>query len=150
MPLLFHYLVPLLIAAGWYDYYGRRIPNAITLPLAGAGMLLQTFCGAGLAQALLSLTLGGGFFFLCYLLGMMGAGDVKLMAGVSVWLDPAAAAGALVWSIGCGGLMAVAMVIGRAVRLKWLKQGGASLEAATLPYGVAIAMGTWLSFGLIR
>ncbi len=149
MPLLFYYLVPLLIAAGWYDVYQRRIPNTITLPLAGVGVLLQLFFGAGWAQALLSLALGGGLFFFFYLLGMMGAGDVKLMAGISLWLDPRAVAGALVWSIGCGGLLALAMVARRVV-LSWRPGQGGSLERATLPYGVAIAMGTWLSFCLIR
>ncbi|HNW58569.1 MAG TPA: prepilin peptidase [bacterium] len=153
MPLLAYYLMPLLLVAGCYDLGWRRIPNALTLPLAGTGLVLQGLCGAGWVQALLSLALGGGIFFLFYLGGMIGAGDVKLMAGAAVWLDPAAAAGALVWTAASGGFLALVMMALQALRIRRGtapagKESG--LATATLPYGVAIALGTMLSFCQIR
>ena len=45
-----------------------------------------------------------------YAIGGMGAGDVKLLAGVGAWVGPALTLGAFVASAVVGGVMAVAMV----------------------------------------
>jgi prepilin peptidase CpaA len=150
MPLLYHYLMPLLLAAGFYDLYWRRIPNAITLPLAIVGLLLQGLVGAGFAQAGMSMMLGGAVFFILYLAGMMGAGDVKLMMAVGAWLDVPATMTALVLTICAGGLMALAMVIAQAFAMVRSGRMVGRIRAATMPYGIAIAAGSMLALFIIR
>lgn len=149
MPLLFYYLMPLLLAAGLYDFYWRRIPNMITLPMAGVGIVLQTCTGAGFSHALIGLMAGGGFFFLCYLAGIMGAGDVKLMAAVSIWLDIPVIIAALVLTIFCGGLLAVAMLIWHRSKKNRADQDKVANGKLSLPYGVAIAAGSVLSLFIV-
>jgi prepilin peptidase CpaA len=69
------------------DLRGFRIPNSLTLPLLATGWVYHGFAGRGaILDSLLGSLLGGAVLFLVYLLGGMGAGDVKLLAGVGAWL----------------------------------------------------------------
>ncbi len=68
------------------DVRSRRIPNWLTGTAIGLGWECTDGCRAGWRwpTAALAGAIGGGVFLLFYLGGGMGAGDVKLMAGVSV------------------------------------------------------------------
>ena len=74
-------------AAVW-DLRLRRIPNKLTLPVFGLGILYQgIFYGpAGLANAAQGFSVGFGLLFVLWLIGGGGGGDVKLMGALSVWL----------------------------------------------------------------
>jgi prepilin peptidase CpaA len=65
-----------------------KIHNALTFPLIASGLVDHAITGgsAGLASGASAMGVGFGVFFLVYLLGGMGGGDVKLMAGVGAWL----------------------------------------------------------------
>ncbi len=65
-----------------------RVPNVLTIPLLIGGLIYQTATAgpSGLLGGLLGALLGFAVLFGLYLLGAMGAGDVKLMAGVGAWL----------------------------------------------------------------
>jgi Flp pilus assembly protein protease CpaA len=68
-----------LIAAGW-DWRTRTIPNWLTIPALSAGLALNRLDGVyGLGVALL---IQVPFFFA----GMIGGGDVKLMAAAGALL----------------------------------------------------------------
>jgi prepilin peptidase CpaA len=70
------------------DLWKFKVHNLLTLPLLGAGLLYHGLTGglAGLAESSLGALCGFAIMIIFYLLGGMGAGDVKLMAGVGAWL----------------------------------------------------------------
>ena len=85
--LLFIALAVAIIAAFW-DIKQRRIPNWLTYPGIGLGVVLRglLFGWKGLGSAVTGCLLVGGIMFLFYAVRAMGAGDVKLMAAIgSSW-----------------------------------------------------------------
>lgn len=70
------------------DLKSFRIPNYITAPLAASGIVFHgVFYGsAGLQNSIFGLLFGFFSLMLLYLIGGMGAGDVKLLAAVGAWL----------------------------------------------------------------
>jgi prepilin peptidase CpaA len=89
-------VLPLLVvlAAGALtavtDVRSFRIPNYITFPLLIAGILFHTFAasGRGAPFALLGGAVGFACLFVFYVMGGVGAGDVKLTAAAGAWLGP--------------------------------------------------------------
>lgn len=87
---------PLLLASVFFivicttDTLYSRIPNLFNLALAFAGFGYQfySFGPSGLLTALLGLGLGFSLLFPFYLLGGMGAGDVKALAAVGALVGP--------------------------------------------------------------
>jgi prepilin peptidase CpaA len=65
------------------DIQTRRIPNRYCMGLLGIGASSAAFSRgwSGLADGLLGATLGFMIFLIPYVLGGLGGGDVKLMAG---------------------------------------------------------------------
>jgi prepilin peptidase CpaA len=88
-------------------------------------------------------------FLIFYILGGMGGGDIKLMAGFGAVLGPVRVLEASLWVAACGGLLAVAVIAYSTVRAFWRKRYsvGASKENSpeSIPYAPAIAAGVWLS-----
>jgi prepilin peptidase CpaA len=70
------------------DLRAFKIHNRLTLPLLVTGLVYHGVYGGGGAflNSLLGAAFGFGILFLFYLIGGMGGGDVKLMAGVGAWL----------------------------------------------------------------
>lgn len=73
------------------DLWKYRIYNQLTWPLLLSGLIYHCIAsgGNGGTAALVGVFVGMFPFLLLYLLGGMGAGDVKLMAGLGAWLGPA-------------------------------------------------------------
>jgi prepilin peptidase CpaA len=98
-------------------------------------------------------------FLIFYLLGGMGGGDVKLMAGFGALLGVQLLLQAALWTAGCGGVLALAVIGTRAIRDLWTRYSRAragepaagELDVAaagrtdSIPYAPAIAAGVWLS-----
>src|SRR5262245_459195 len=87
------------------DVWKFRVYNAMTLPLFFTGLVYHGATGgvSGLTNSLV----GGLFCFLVLILpygmGLMGAGDVKLLAGVGAWLGlPGAIVAFVVSSLAAG------------------------------------------------
>lgn len=79
-----------VITAVLVDAIEHRLPNVFTVPLVAAGLPILTavswFTGWGSPlRAVLGLLLFGGWMLIVALTGA-GAGDVKLAAGVGMWL----------------------------------------------------------------
>jgi pilus assembly protein CpaB len=83
------------------DLRELKIRNSLTLPLFISGLLYHGIAGGGVALA--ESASGGlaGFliFFPAFLLGILGGGDVKLLAAVGAWLGREAVCGVAL--IGC-------------------------------------------------
>jgi len=80
-------LVAALIAAVT-DVWKFKVYNTLTLPLLVSGLIYHTIIGGsqGLASSVTGLLCGFAILFFLYLLGGMGAGDVKLMAAIGAWM----------------------------------------------------------------
>ncbi len=163
-------LVTVLVAAVT-DIRTRRIPNQLTLPMMVLGLVLNTLGSGsgGFLSSLGGMAVGFALLFPVYLLGGMGAGDVKLLSAVGALLGARQVFNSFIWSALAGGLMAlIYMVVNRAFsqtfrNLRLLIQGwilGVDRSEANLtirnqsliklPYGVAIAVGTTLAVWLQR
>src|SRR5438046_6856418 len=83
-------LVALLIVAAVVDVRRRRIPNWLTfaLVLSGLGQSLTALQTVTFTQSVAGMAVGFILPFVVYILGGMGAADVKLLAGVGSWLGP--------------------------------------------------------------
>jgi prepilin peptidase CpaA len=77
-------LVAAIVAAAT-DIWKFKVYNVLTLPLLVSGLLYHAF-RAELADSLLGVLFGFAALIVLYIIGGMGAGDVKLMAAVGAWL----------------------------------------------------------------
>ncbi|HYL74167.1 MAG TPA: prepilin peptidase [Bryobacteraceae bacterium] len=149
------------VAAIVDDLSRRQISNWISGSAFAAGLVLQTVEGGwrGAGSALLGTLTGAAVFLIFYLLGGMGGGDIKLMAGFGAVLGVKRLLEAALWTAGCGGLLAFAVIAVRTVRDISRKRSSAGAVAAqdaspaseesrradSIPYAPAIAAGVWLT-----
>lgn len=80
-------LVSVLFGAA-IDFRRFRLPNMLTLPLVVTGICWHTATGGlpGLVLSLIGMTAAAFPPLLMFARGGMGAGDVKLMAGIGAWM----------------------------------------------------------------
>lgn len=80
-------LIAVIIAAVT-DVRWFTIHNALTLPLLASGLVYHAVVsnGLGLASSIGGALFGASIFAVFYLIGGMGAGDVKMMAGIGAWV----------------------------------------------------------------
>jgi prepilin peptidase CpaA len=166
LPMQPYLILPLGLALwiGWRDLKTRRIPNYLTCGVALSGLVFQLaqHGWGGLWTGSLGLLLGFGLLFLPYLLGGMGAGDVKALAGLGAWLGPHLVIYLFVYMAISGALIALGLLCwrgklwsrilqARTSVLNWIicrSHGLAPAAASTskpksesIPYGVAMALG---------
>ena len=153
-------LIAFAAAVALVDLRTHRIPNLLCLSGAIAGMVLQSFAqGADGALA----GLGGAAVGLCmflpfYVMRAFGAGDVKAMAAVGVFLGPEQAVVAVAATLIAGSVLGVAVllriaagpasafyrvfaVIGAPFSIARSAGRSASAARDRFPYGAAIAAG---------
>jgi prepilin peptidase CpaA len=158
-------LLPGVVLASWIDWRYRKVPNWLNLSLILSGLTVQViFHGwSGLWAGLLGMLLGFGLLIIPWLMHAMGAGDVKLMAAIGVWLGPLLTLRAFCVGAILAGAIAVTMIIlGRRLwqayanlglimtKLNsWKKAfsdfGSVQVLKSTsqlLPYGVPLSIGT--------
>ena len=77
-------LVVLLLISSFEDARNKKIPNKYTIPSLLLGFLLMTMDNGlgGMRNSFSGFLLGFLIFFLPFIFGLMGAGDVKLMAAI--------------------------------------------------------------------
>ena len=151
------------------DLHSRRIPNWLTFG-ASAGALAFHYLTAGqdgVVHAMGGWVIGLVLFMPMFLLGGMGAGDVKLLAALGAWLGPGYATLLAMYSSLAGGVIAVPMAmrhnylgtafknIGSLARFWWycgvrpLRR--VSLESSTAPrlaYAVPMFLGMVIALWL--
>ncbi len=139
-------LVGLLIAAAWQDMRTHHIGNGLSVAIAalfvwwaGIGLIAGSYtpqafglaiaCGAGL------FAVGAGAFAA----GILGGGDVKLLAAVGLFAGPAGILDLLLATALAGGLLGIAVLAG--VPIGPVSAPGEAALRRRLPYGPAIAVG---------
>lgn len=161
---IFAFLVVVILAlASLSDIFSRRIPNYLSVFLVISGFMLYTLTSGveGMLFSLKGMGLGFVILFIPYLFGGMGAGDVKLMAGVGAALGPWQALMALLFTSLLGGIFAIFIIVaGDNIKETfknlfvsiWLILSGAGIlplkagleqkKKTKVPYGFVIACGT--------
>jgi prepilin peptidase CpaA len=83
-------LLTLLAIAAVTDLRSRRIPNWLTFLLMLSGILQSFFATriAGTGMSVLGILIGAAIPFVLFFIGALGAGDVKLLAGIGAWMGP--------------------------------------------------------------
>jgi len=145
------------------DVRARRIPNWLTYSGIALALAARPVLAGwpGLVDGLLGMLAAGGVFYLVFLMGGMGGGDVKLMAAVGAWAGTAQAMQVLITTAIAGGVLAIGyLAFNRRILIALsntteliryhlasglqphpvlnLQQPG----ALRIPYGLAIAIGT--------
>jgi len=144
------------------DVRSRRIPNSLTFPALAAALVVRfAFQGwAGLGLALMGAIVAPLVLLIVHAGRGIGMGDLKLAAAVGAFFGPVAAVVAMLASAILGGVLAMALLMQRGqllseffslflVGVPFLKRklatvppDDASPQVTTMPYGVAIAIGS--------
>ncbi|MCO6458915.1 MAG: prepilin peptidase [Pirellulaceae bacterium] len=95
------------------DICKYKVYNIVTMPLVVSGFAfhLLTPLGGGLAFCAEGMLLGLGILIVPFALGGVGAGDVKLLAGIGAWLGPQVTFWAFVVAALAAGACGLAMLL---------------------------------------
>jgi len=156
-------LSALLLTSAFTDLKSQRIPNYLTLPGIIVALTLNSTANGfdGFLFSTAGMATGIALLVLPYIMGGMGAGDVKLMGAVGSFLGTKATLGAFLFIALAGGIYSLAIILIRRDMFKgffsekllllssmvMLKQyvpieTGNTGQKLRLKYGVAIAFGT--------
>jgi prepilin peptidase CpaA len=164
MDLLFNYMLLILLSlCAVSDVRANKIPNYLTMPFAACAIVLSCLSNGmdGFLFSTAGMATGIALLVIPYVIGGMGAGDVKLMGAVGSFLGAKATLGAFLFIALAGGIYSLAIILIRrdifkgffSERLLFLssmvmlrpyvpietKNTG---QKPRLKYGVAIAFGT--------
>lgn len=143
-------LALLLVAAAWQDLRALRIGNGLSIAIAAVfgiwaaiGLFADTFTLSSLG---FSVACAAGLFLLgaaAFAIGMIGGGDVKLLAAVGLFAGPAQVVDLLLITALAGGVLGIAVLAGAPIGLA-PGRGEATMRRrlqGKVPYGPAIAVG---------
>jgi prepilin peptidase CpaA len=162
-------LLPLAVIITYYDVRYRRIPNAFVLATLVSGVAINGVFGglSGLFQSLGGCVLGFGLMFTLHVFGAMGAGDVKLFAAIGAVTGAHLVVPTFIVVVLTGGLLAIVSIVRAGVLLSTLHRVLQILigllpgwemprfavpkdRSHTIPYGVAITIGSIISTAIFR
>jgi prepilin peptidase CpaA len=145
------------LAATIDDLARRRIANWIPAAALAGGIgwhIGQSGLWPGLGYALAGAAVGFAVFLIFYLMGGMGGGDVKLMAGFGALLGTTRLFEAALWTAGVGGVLAVCILLFRSIK-GWIRPVAerpaidmtpeVKQFKESIPYAPAITLGVWLA-----
>ena len=154
-----------LVVAAVIDGVKLKVPNWLTIPMIISGWLysLIAFGWPGLGWSIWGTTVGLALLLPAYAIGGMGAGDVKLLAGVGAWVHGTTTFYAFCVTAIVGAIIAVMMILVQRTWKKHLDQflmilneivtirnpdqlaviaSDRKSSMLLLPYGIPIAIGT--------
>ncbi|MEP6921890.1 MAG: prepilin peptidase [bacterium] len=162
-------VVPLLMIIAYNDVRYRRIPNPYVLAVLVCGFGLNAVFGGvdGAFSSIAGLGLAFSLMFLMHLIGAMGAGDVKLFGAVGAFIGIHLVLPTFVVVVLTGGVLAIIFslysgtmrtTMWRVLNILTGLMPGARIpryeipadRRLTIPYGVAITLGSMLSFLYFR
>lgn len=162
---LFGGAAALLLVGAWADLARRIIPDGISggVLLAGIGLRLADGAAAVWLWSAAAALLTFMALALVWRWGLIGGGDVKLLAASVLLVPPAAVPALLLWTSLAGGVLALVYLAAGAVARRRGHRSGARpprtilhrvlrIEAwrlrrhGGLPYGCAIAAGALIAF----
>ncbi|WP_019413198.1 prepilin peptidase [Paenisporosarcina sp. TG20] len=158
-------LALILIISILTDLRNRKILNIVTLPAIISGFIYHIFT-SGLEGFFFSgqgFLLGLGLLFIPFLMGGVGAGDVKLLAAVGAWKGALFIFYTGIYAGIIGGIIALLILLKRRELiftlkrmlfsvLFWKSANGALLAkddkqgSISIPYAIPIALGTLFTF----
>lgn len=162
-------LLPLAIIITYYDVRYRRIPNAFVLATLASGIAINTMFGglSGLYASLGGCAMAFVLMFMLHIFGAMGAGDVKLFAAIGAVTGASLVLPTFLVVILTGGLLALVSIIRAGVVITTMQRVLQILvgmlpgwempkfaipadRRTTIPYGVAITIGSIISTAIFR
>lgn len=171
-PLLIAYgalLIPLAVIITYYDVRYRRIPNAFVLATLISGVTVNSIFGGwqGVLASLGGCALAFILMFIMHVFGAMGAGDVKLFAAIGSVTGAAYIFPMFLIVILTGGLLAVVsafragtvrstalrviqILVGLMPGWQMPKFAVPADRRLTIPYGVAITLGSIITLAVVR
>ena len=161
--------IPLVLSITYMDVRYRRIPNKQVLMILLGGIALNSFFGAwpGFLASVLGMAMAFGLMFILHAFGTMGAGDVKLFAAIGAVLGSSLVVQTFLIVAVTGGVLAI-------FKMVYMRRAAATMLRVvqffvgflpgqtvprfsvpadrnyTLPYAVAICLGSVVSFFLFR
>ena len=164
---IFLVLSIILIFASAIDFYKQRIPNLLTFPTIIVAIIYHGYLNGfqGLSFSLIGFLIGLATLILPYMMGGMGAGDVKLMGAVGALLGAKAVFLAFLLTAVFGGIYAIVIILLNQNFSKGVFKNffhtilaflltkkyspiGNKNDKPKLCYGIAIALGTFTYMGL--
>jgi prepilin peptidase CpaA len=154
---LYILLPPLFAISGYTEIKSRRIPNWLTYSAAICALAGSLVTGGPdvFIRSLLGAVFGLAIFFPFCVAGAVGGGDLKLMTAVGAVVGSSMVWWVLYYTVVAGGVMALLILIWSrqfidGVRRTMKLLVGVRAEARpeglrkrlTVPYGIAIAIGT--------
>jgi prepilin peptidase CpaA len=163
-------LLIILLPAAIFDYRYHRIPNIVSLSGWILGPLLYAVLDTlpGVMSSIYGFLLIFAFTLPLYIVGWMGAGDVKLMAGVGAIVGIEHAPTVFMGIVISGAVMGIIMLLHSKLFKESFQRYGAMLgvsvvlkkptylapnvqeQKVVMPYALPIAVGTFLSIGYIK
>jgi prepilin peptidase CpaA len=166
-PLPSLFLATVLLTGAAWDLRFHKIPNWLTFPAAALAIAYHTVMNGfgGFLFSLEGIAVGIAILLPFYLLGGMGAGDAKLLGAVGGVLGPKGVFLAFLFTALVGGIYALVLLAYHGFLKKAFLRYGIMLKTFFLTgnfiyipppererkpklwYGLAIALGTFLSVG---
>ncbi|WP_051682996.1 A24 family peptidase [Salinicoccus luteus] len=133
------FLIIVLAVCVVTDIRERKIYNKVIFPALLAAFGLNIIFGgfSGFGDALIGFVVGFALLLIPYILGGMGAGDVKLLGLVGAFKGSSFVLESFIYMAVVGGMLAIFVIVTRGGLKKSFGIG--------MPYGVAIASGSGLA-----
>jgi prepilin peptidase CpaA len=133
----------LMAGAAFEDFRRLVIPNAIVASLCvlwplhlAAASSFNLIGSLGAAGCAVAVFLAGA---LLYSRGLIGGGDVKLLAAATLWAGPGATPALLIVTAVLGGLLTLVLLFCAMLRATFNGANAAAVSSLPVPYGAAIA-----------